>query len=535
MGFGATGAAVDFRALFESAPALCLVLDPQLRIVAVSDAYLKATMTVRAEIMGRDIFEVFPDNPDDPHATGVANLRASLERALHQRVPDTMAVQQYDVARPDAGGGGFEVRYWSPRNTPVIGADGRVAYLIHQVEDVTEFVLLQQQGDRAQQQTDQLRERTEQMQAEILRRSRELHEANQALRAASDAKNEFLSRVSHELRTPLNAILGFSELLTLGELDTEPREWAGLIFKAGRHLLALLNDVLDIARIEGGNLSMSVEPVPVDALINDALDLVRPLAEAGGVRVAPTRRLPEDLCVAADRQRLRQVLLNLLSNAIKYNHPGGSVAVIVEHRRGQWLRIRVMDTGRGIAPESLSKLFTRSNASTPPRPGSRAPDWVWRCRGTSSTAWAAPWTCPACPVKAARSGSTCRLPAQPPPAAATNRTPHCWPCAAIPARGGSSTSRTWWKTSAWSNRSSPAGPASPSSPPCSPASPWTSPANTDPTWSCSTCTSPTCQANTSSPSSAPNQPPATSPSSCSAPMPPSTTSTNSTPPAPPPT
>ncbi|WP_327002771.1 ATP-binding protein [Dactylosporangium sp. NBC_01737] len=334
------------------------MLDPQLRIVAVSDAYLKATMTVRAEIMGRDIFEVFPDNPDDPHATGVANLRASLERALHQRVPDTMAVQQYDVARPDAGGGGFEVRYWSPRNTPVIGADGRVAYLIHQVEDVTEFVLLQQQGDRAQQQTDQLRERTEQMQAEILRRSRELHEANQALRAASDAKNEFLSRVSHELRTPLNAILGFSELLTLGELDTEPREWAGLIFKAGRHLLALLNDVLDIARIEGGNLSMSVEPVPVDALINDALDLVRPLAEAGGVRVAPTRRLPEDLCVAADRQRLRQVLLNLLSNAIKYNHPGGSVAVIVEHRRGQWLRIRVMDTGRGIAPESLSKLFT---------------------------------------------------------------------------------------------------------------------------------------------------------------------------------
>jgi signal transduction histidine kinase/CheY-like chemotaxis protein len=226
------------------------------------------------------------------------------------------------------------------------------------VADVTEFVLLQQQGSHAQQQTAELRERTEQMQAEILRRSQELHEANQALRAANEAKNEFLSRVSHELRAPLNAILGFSELLTLGELGAEQRDWAGLILKAGRHLLALLNDVLDISRIEGGHLSMSVEPVPVGALIADVLDLVRPLAEAAGVQLAPAPQVPAELCVAADRQRLRQVLINLLSNAIKYNHPTGTATVSVEHRPGGWLRTRVIDTGRGIAPESLGKLFT---------------------------------------------------------------------------------------------------------------------------------------------------------------------------------
>jgi CheY-like chemotaxis protein len=131
-----------------------------------------------------------------------------------------------------------------------------------------------------------------------------------------------------------------------------------MIFKAGRHLLALLNDVLDIARIEGGHLSMSVEPIPVGPLISDVLDLVRPLADAAGVHLTPAPRLPDDLCVASDQQRLRQVLINLLSNAIKYNHPTGTATVTVEHRPNRWLRIRVIDTGRGIAPESLGKLFT---------------------------------------------------------------------------------------------------------------------------------------------------------------------------------
>src|SRR5262249_46469948 len=160
-----------FQVLFESAPGLYLVLDPELRIVAASDNYLRATMTERAAILGRHIFDVFPDNPEDPEATGVANLRASLERVLRRRLPATMAVQQYDVARPAAAGGGFEVRYWSPRNTPVLGPGGQLTQIIHQVEDVTELVLLQQQDDQSQQ-------RTARLQAEILRRADELHQAN---------------------------------------------------------------------------------------------------------------------------------------------------------------------------------------------------------------------------------------------------------------------------------------------------------------------------------------------------------------------
>lgn len=129
----------DFRALFQSLPGLYLVLTRDLTIVAASDAYLHATLTDRHEIAGRYLFDVFPDNPDDPGATGVSNLWASLERVLRLRRPDAMAVQKYDVRRPD---GGFEEKHWSPLNTPVLNQAGEVEWIIHRVEDVTEVVRL---------------------------------------------------------------------------------------------------------------------------------------------------------------------------------------------------------------------------------------------------------------------------------------------------------------------------------------------------------------------------------------------------------
>lgn len=137
----------DFRRLFESAPGLYLVLTPDLKIVAASDAYLDATMTRRENVIGRPLFEVFPDNPADPGATGVANVAASLGRVLKNRAPDVMAVQKYDIRRPAshgathgaAHGAVFEERYWSPVNSPVFGQDGAVEFIIHSVEDVTEL------------------------------------------------------------------------------------------------------------------------------------------------------------------------------------------------------------------------------------------------------------------------------------------------------------------------------------------------------------------------------------------------------------
>jgi PAS domain S-box-containing protein len=187
----------DFRVLFESAPGLYLVLTPDLKIVAASDAYLRATMTKRAEVLGRSLFEVFPDNPDDPHATGVRNLSVSLERVLRNKAPDALAVQRYDIRRPQAEGGGFEERYWSPVNSPVFGPGGEVAYIIHWVEDVTEFVRLKQRGAAQEKLAQAMRVRGEQMEAEIFLREQELQEANRQLRQA----NEELSRLKGGLES----------------------------------------------------------------------------------------------------------------------------------------------------------------------------------------------------------------------------------------------------------------------------------------------------------------------------------------------
>ncbi len=179
----AEAARAQFRLFFEAAPGLYLVLRAaDLHIVGVSEAYLAATMTEREQIVGRGLFEVFPDDPAEPGADGVRNLRASLERVRSQRLPDTMAVQRYPIRRPQADGGGFEERWWSPVNVPVPGPDGELAYIVHRVEDVTDYVraVLARDDPGA---TDGIRLcEAERQQADVLRRSRELHHALEALR-----------------------------------------------------------------------------------------------------------------------------------------------------------------------------------------------------------------------------------------------------------------------------------------------------------------------------------------------------------------
>jgi CheY-like chemotaxis protein/nitrogen-specific signal transduction histidine kinase len=175
---------------------------------------------------------------------------------------------------------------------------------------------------------------------------------------ANLAKSEFLSRMSHELRTPLNAILGFAQLLEMDSLVPDQHESVEHILKGGHHLLNLINEVLDIARIEAGQLSFSPEPVRVQEVVEESLDLVTPLAAERGIRLSSELVQTFDGHVLADRQRLKQVLLNLLSNAVKYNREGGSVAVACEEVPQGRLRLMVRDTGLGLPPEMLDRLFT---------------------------------------------------------------------------------------------------------------------------------------------------------------------------------
>jgi PAS domain S-box-containing protein len=190
----------DFQAIFESAPGLYLILTRDLRIVAVTDAYLRATMTEREAILGRGIFEVFPDNPEDPAATGVNNLRASLERVRRSGQADTMAVQKYDVRRPEDGE--FEERYWSPQNSPVIGSNGEVRYIIHRVEDVTEFVRLKQDRREREELTKDLQDRAVRMESEIYLRSQEVADGSRRLKTANEALAHLYDRIAALLTAP---------------------------------------------------------------------------------------------------------------------------------------------------------------------------------------------------------------------------------------------------------------------------------------------------------------------------------------------
>jgi signal transduction histidine kinase/ActR/RegA family two-component response regulator len=190
-----------------------------------------------------------------------------------------------------------------------------------------------------------------------------LAHAKDSAERANRAKSEFLSRMSHELRTPLNSILGFAQVLERGELTPQQEKSVQHILRGGRHLLRLINEVLDIARIEAGRQRLSLEPVRIASVIQEAVGMVRPLAAQWEVHVeAPEETGWRDWYVYADRQRLTQVLLNLLSNAIKYNKRGGDVRVHVsrwEVAGGESrTTIRVEDTGLGIARELQGDLFT---------------------------------------------------------------------------------------------------------------------------------------------------------------------------------
>ena len=162
---------IDFKALFESAPGLYLVLSPDLIILAISDAYANATMTKREEIIDKHLFEVFPDNPNNRTADGVYNLRASLNSVLKNKIAHTMAVQKYDIRRLD---GTFEKRYWSPRNKPVLNSKNEVIYIIHRVEDVTDFILLKNEQSGKDKTTSNLETRSLEMAEELIIANKEL-------------------------------------------------------------------------------------------------------------------------------------------------------------------------------------------------------------------------------------------------------------------------------------------------------------------------------------------------------------------------
>ncbi|HSI08128.1 MAG TPA: CHASE3 domain-containing protein [Rariglobus sp.] len=344
--------AIQLQSLFESLPGLYLVLTPEFVIVSVSDAYLKATMTTREGIVGRGIFDVFPDNPDDPAADGTRNLRASLERVRRLSSPDTMAIQKYDVRRPD---GTFEQRFWSPVNSPVTGVDGRLEYIIHRVEDVTDFVLHKAPPSE---EGSSLQARMEQMEAEIYQRSQEIQSVMGRLRAANDELEAFSYSVSHDLRAPLRHIEGFSGILSKhagATLDERGQRYLTVIADSARRMGMLIDDLLTFARI--GRAELRRVPVRLDDLVQDVRQNL-----AGEIG---TRSIEWDLqslpVVQADPNLLLQVFVNLIGNAVKYTgrKPEARISISTIEDTGhpdEWV-IAIRDNGAGFDMKYAGKLF----------------------------------------------------------------------------------------------------------------------------------------------------------------------------------
>lgn len=328
---------VDFRALFEQAPGAYLVLlpdPPRYTIAAVTEAYLRATMSTRDKpdgLLQRGIFEAFPDPPDDPAATGTRNLRHSLETVLRTGAAHRMAVQRYDIQARD---GSWEVRYWEPLNTPILGGNGSVEYVLHSVEDVTE------------------RERQrEAMEAE--------HAARTEAEDANQAKMEFLAAMSHELRTPLNAIAGYVDLLELGIHGpiTESQKAALLRISTNqRHLLRLINDMLSFARLEAGTMMIQSEPLCAREILEGLDPLIAPQAHGKGIAYSVHICDPA-LTVVGDPERIRQILLNLVGNALKFTPVGGWVMLSCDPTTDE-VRFRVQDNGIGIPPDQQEAIFS---------------------------------------------------------------------------------------------------------------------------------------------------------------------------------
>jgi signal transduction histidine kinase len=347
----------DFRQLFEASSGLFLLLTPELLIVAVSDAYLAATMTRREDIIGRHLFEVFPDNPQDPQATGVSNLRASLERVMEFCKPDAMAVQKYDIRNPD---GGFEERYWSPLNSPVCDREGTISFIIHRVEDVTEFVLLKQRHAEV---SEELRHNTEKMEAEIFSRSRQLDEVNQQLRklnrelqASNNDMEAFSYSVSHDLKGSLRMMRGFSEILLEDygpKLELEAREYLQTIQASAIKMSELVQDLLVYARLS--RTQIVPEPVSLKDVVTEIIRQLPPDIKIRKLKIEVPAGLPR---VWGHLRTMQQVISNLCSNAAKFVKPGEpSELIISAETRGDRVRLSVRDRGIGIAPEHQQRIF----------------------------------------------------------------------------------------------------------------------------------------------------------------------------------
>jgi len=406
--------APDFRALFEGVPGLYLVLTPDLRISAASDAYLRATMTTRDGILGRYIFEVFPDNPDDPSATGVHNVRASLDRVLQTRKPDAMAIQKYDVRRPETEGGGFEERYWSPLNAPVCGPDGKVMSIVHRVEDVTDFILLKKHGSEQELLIYQRAQEVAEANGQLTRANEKLGRLYRKIAALMETADDELrvSDGSHEDEDGTDEPIAPEAMLSrVGQLITgyksleaqlrqsQKMEAVGRLAGGVAHdfnnLLTVILGYVAMLREDSAHAAAVAELEEIEQAALRAAALTQKLLAFSrkqilqpriidlnevvtGMEELLRRLIGEDISlvtvrgsglgrVKADPHQVEQVIMNLVVNARDAMPSGGCITIetrnteldagALQLQPGQYVLVSVADTGHGMDEKVAARIF----------------------------------------------------------------------------------------------------------------------------------------------------------------------------------
>ena len=384
---------IDHKKIFDASPAPFLLLKPDhqhFTILDVSDSYLKATLTKREQIIGKDLFEVFPDNPNDSASDATKNLRSSLERVLKTKRADKMPVQKYDIPLPTVQGGGFEERYWNPLNTPVLNDRQEILYIIHYAEDVTATIHLKNELELKARYIKENEERINSILSALLKYTTMdfseklvtsdkgdeldaiafglntlideletqmglLKTANKDLEYANLELDSFSYSVSHDLRAPLRAINGYSQVLLEdygNSIDEEGKNTINVIIRNAHKMGHLIDDLLTFSRVGKQNLTKVF--LNMDNLVDNVVKefIAQPQKNELEFKVNPLQ------VVRGDNSMIKLVLTNLISNAIKYSGKKDKAVIEVgSYIENDDLIYYVKDNGAGFDMKYYDKLF----------------------------------------------------------------------------------------------------------------------------------------------------------------------------------